>query len=75
MTCSKSVPSEYELGHLVAIQLVNSNGDDALKLFHDLRRNRKLHIAVQQMNRLLDEHGFEDLITSAFRPIGLEHGG
>lgn len=62
-------------GYQVSMQLAHADADEAHKIFYALRKDRRLHTAVQQMNQLLEEPSFESLVQTAFRRIGLEHGG
>ena len=72
---SADISRACAFGYQVAMQLANADTEDALKIFYALRKQRRLHAAVQQMNQLLDEPSFEPLVQTAFRRIGLEHGG
>ena len=58
---SKACPFGYQ----VAMQLANADTDDAFKIFYALRKQRRLHAAVQQMNQLLEEPSFESLVQTA----------
>jgi hypothetical protein len=64
-----------EFGYRVAMRLANANTDEALRIFYALRKQRRLHAAVHEMNQLLEDRKHAELVTKAFRRVGLEHGG
>ena len=65
----------HYLGLEVARKLVAAAEEEWPDIFHQLRSEEKLSVAVHQMNGLLADPSYRPLVEAAFRRIGLEYPG
>ena len=75
VSVSSSESRESEFGLRIAQQVANATDDEWLGIFYELLKTRQLSTAIRQMNQLLDHPQHSELAMTAFRRIGLEHGG
>ena len=76
MLVAKLKLRECDFGLGIAQQVASSTTEGQwLSIFYELLNKRQLSTAVRQMNLLLDDPNYVDLVTTAFRRMGLKHGG
>lgn len=67
--------NSYEFGLSVARALATLSERECLVTFDRLRRDRKLNIAVRQMNLALGDPEHMAVAQEGLRRLGLEHAG
>ena len=65
--------TQFEFGLKIARQLVEANDDDWPNRVEQLRRDRKLSVAVRQINALTRHVEHRDEAIRALKRIGLWH--